>query len=170
MALTNWILPILIGIVASILLLAILYNDPYIKSKFSDLGALIQLQTSRPVYYNVGWIPSDGYSSSQLPPPITQGNITTFNSPLYTGNPVNFPIYNYFPQTPLNPTPTNTEAKLATKPTSGTDDLAFANPNQAYNSHKAYYWALSGGYPYPYPMYIFPGKDMDKVRGVEDKI
>jgi hypothetical protein len=105
MALYSWILPTLIGFVAAILLLTILYNDPYIKSKFSDLGALIQLQTSRPIYYNIGWIPNNDFESTQLLPPIKQGNITTFNSPLYTGNPVKFPIYNYFPQTPINPLP-----------------------------------------------------------------
>lgn len=170
MAYTGWILPILIGIVASLLLLAILYNDPYIKSKFSDLGALIQLETSRPVYYGMGWVPNNALASNQLPTPVSpNGNITTFNSPLYYGNPVSFPIYNYFPQTPLNPTtPTKTNSNTPTIPK--TNNLAFANPNTAYDAHKAYYWALSGGYPYPYPMYILPATDMDKVRGVEDKI
>jgi hypothetical protein len=176
MALASWILPILIGFVASVLLFAILYNDPYIKSKFSDLGALIQLETSRPVYYGVGWVPDN--ANNQLPPPVAQGNITTFQSPLYDGNPVSFPIYNYFPQTPLNPKPTSTSSTTSststtpTKPTTkaSTEDAAFANPNTAFDAHKAYYWALSGGYPYPYPMYVLPATDMDKVRGVEDKI
>ena len=168
MAYTGWILPILIGIVASVLLLTILYNDPYIKSKFSDLGALIQLETSRPVYYGMAWVPNNANAPNQLQAPV-EGNITTFNSPLYYGNPVSFPIYNYFPQTPLNPTiPTKNNSNIPTIPT--TNDLAFTNPNTAYDAHKAYYWALSGGYPYPYPMYILPTTDMDKVRGVEDKI
>lgn len=39
----NWILPILIGIISAVLLVAILFND---KQKFSDLGAVIQLDTS----------------------------------------------------------------------------------------------------------------------------
>jgi hypothetical protein len=171
MALTGWILPTLIGFVAAILLFSILYNDPYIKSKFSDLGALIQLETSRPVYYGLGWVPNNDFSSKQLPPPITQGNITTFNSPLYTGNPVSFPIYNYFPQTPLNPTNKNVAVKNTnTNKVVENNSFAFTNPNTAYNAHKAYYWALSGGYPYPYPMYVLPATDMDKVHGVEDKI
>lgn len=172
MALTGLILPTLIGFVAVVLLFSILYNDPYIKSKFSDLGALIQLETSRPVYYGMGWVPNNDYASKQLQPPITQGNITTFNSPLYTGNPVSFPIYNYFPQTPLNPTPTNKNVSVKNTNTNtnnkvaGNNGFAFANPNTAYDAHKAYYWALSGGYPYPYPMYVLPATDMDKVHGI----
>ena len=56
MVLQNWILPLLIGIVATYLLLSILYNNsPELRQKFSDLGALIQLQTSKPVYY-ANWI------------------------------------------------------------------------------------------------------------------
>jgi len=59
MVLQNWILPFLIGIVAAYLLLSILYNNyPEIKQKFSDLGALIQLQTSRPYYY-ANWVPEN---------------------------------------------------------------------------------------------------------------
>ena len=170
MALTGWILPILIGLVASVLLFAILYNDPYIKSKFSDLGALIQLETSRPVYYGMGWMSNNTFASNQLPAPIVQGEITTFNSPLYSGNPITFPVYNYFPKTPLNPTITKSNTNSSTnsnaKSNTNTDDLAFVNPGTAYDAHKAYYWALSGGYP----MYIVPSSDMNKVRGVEDKI
>jgi hypothetical protein len=175
MALSSWVLPTLIGIVSAVLLLTILFNDPYIKSKFSDLGALIQLETSRPVYYGMGWVPNNNFASNQLPPPVAQGNITTFNSPLYTGNPVSFPIYNYFPQTPLNPVPTNKQVSITntntnTNKVATTNNLAYTNPNTAFDAHKAYYWALSGGYPYPYPMYVLPATDMDKVRGVEDKI
>ena len=59
MVLQNWILPLLIGIVAAYLLLSILYNNsPELRQKFSDLGALIQLQTSKPVYY-ANWIPEN---------------------------------------------------------------------------------------------------------------
>ena len=72
MAFNNWILPFLIGFIASVLLLSILYN-PYARDKFSDLGALIQLNTSKPVYYIAATDASDA------------------------------PIYNYYPQTALNP-------------------------------------------------------------------
>jgi len=172
MALKDWILPTLIGIVAAFLLLAILYNDPYIKSKFSDLGALIQLETSRPAYYGLGWVPVNG--DYQLPPTPATGNITSVDSPLYADGPLAYPVYNYYPQTPLNPVPTQ-NTKKNTKHTNTqqtSQDLAFSNPNQTYDAHKAYYWGLSGGYPYPYPfpMMYLPSTDMDKVKGVEDKI
>ncbi len=171
MALTGWILPILIGSVAAVLLLMILYKDSYIRSKFSDLGALIQLQTSRPVYYGIGWTPVN--ASNQLPPVPATGNITTFNSPLYVDGSA-YPVYNYYPQTPLNPTavPINkqvTVTNINANQDKNNQNLAFANPNNVYDAHKAYYWALSGGYPYPYPM-LYPPNDMNKVQAVEDKI
>ena len=169
MAMQNWILPILIGIIAAVLLVAILFND---KQRFADLGALIQLETSRPYYYGLNWVPVD-YNSS-IPPGVTQGQISGAESPLWMngvdGN-VTYPIYNYYPKAPLNPTnkPTNS---LETKATSvnASQELAFANPPQVFDPHKAYYWALSGGYPYPFPVMVMPPTDMDKVRGVEDKI
>ena len=59
MVLQNWILPFLIGVVAAYLLMSILYfNSPTFRQNFADLGALIQLQTSRPVYY-ANWIPEN---------------------------------------------------------------------------------------------------------------
>jgi len=59
MILQNWILPLLIGIVAAYLLMSILYNNsPQLRQSFSDLGALIQLQTSGPAYY-VGFVPEN---------------------------------------------------------------------------------------------------------------
>jgi hypothetical protein len=187
MELKSWILPTLIGIVASVLLLAILYNDPYVKSKFSDLGALIQLETSRPAYYGLGWVPVNG--DYQLPPTPATGNITSVDSPLYADGPLAYPVYNYYPQTPLNPVPTQNaliNKRLSVKNSNSSNtkkntkhnniqqtsqDLAFSN-NQTYDAHKAYYWGLSGGYPYPYPfpMMYLPSTDMDKVKGVEDKI
>jgi hypothetical protein len=171
----SWVLPILIGLVASVLLLAILYYDPYIKSKFADLGALIQLQTSRPAYYGVGWVPVNG--NNQLPPVPATDNITLFNSPLYPNGPLQYPVYNYYPQTPLNPVPTNKLVNVknininSTLPQTS-NDLAFSNPDQSYNAHKAYYWGLSGGYPYPYPfpMMYMPSTDMNKVQGIQNKI
>jgi hypothetical protein len=158
------VLPLLIGIVATIILLNILY-EPYIKQKFSDLGALIQLQTSRPVYYPIGWMPVD--NNKTVEPNPSQGPITNTDSPLST---VSGPVYNYYPQTPLNPTPTNKHV-IVNNPNA---NLAYANPEQVYDAHKAYYWSMSGGYPYPYPypfpLAVYSAVDMDKVRAVEDKI
>jgi hypothetical protein len=100
----GWVIPILIGIVASVLLLAIIYDNPFIISKFADLGAIIQLQTSRPAY-NLVWQPISHYSNSDIAKgnsnSNTNINITSVNSPLYNGT--KYPIYNYYPQTPLNP-------------------------------------------------------------------
>ena len=53
MVFNNWILPILIGVVASYVLLSILYNNPYIKSKFMNLGTNIYLQKVQPNIINV---------------------------------------------------------------------------------------------------------------------
>ena len=59
MVLQNWIFPFLIGAVATYMLMSILYNNyPELKQKFSDLGAIIQLQTSRPYYY-ANWVPEN---------------------------------------------------------------------------------------------------------------
>ena len=170
MAFQGWILPILIGVIAAVLLIAILFND---KQRFADLGALIQLQTSRPYYYGLNWVPLD-YNSS-VPPGAMQGQISGAESPLWMngvdGN-VNYPVYNYYPKAPLNPSKPLVAPTIASSTSSTSSDagLAFANPPQVFDSHKAYYWALSGGYPYPFPMMVMPPTDMDKVHGVEDKI
>lgn len=171
MAYKGWILPILIGIVSSVLILTILYNNSYIKSKFSDLGALIQLETSRPAYYGIGWVPEN--VNYKLPPVSTSENITSFISPLYINDPLVYPVYNYYPQIPINPISIKPKDKMKENNTQQTvQDLAFSNPSQTYDPHKAYYWGLSGGYPYPYPfpMMYLPSTNMDKVKGVEDKI
>lgn len=170
----GWVLPILIGLIAAILLVAILFND---KQRFADLGALIQLQTSRPYYYGLNWIPVG--NDTKIPPGATQGQISATESPLWMGgvdgldSAVNYPVYNYYPKAALNPT-----KPVAAPKANGAGDekqnqnqnLAFANPPQVFDSHKAYYWALSGGYPYPFPVVVMPPTDMDKVRGIEDKI
>jgi len=177
MALQTWILPILIGIIAAVLLLAILFND---KQRFADLGALIQLETSRPYYYGLNWIPLD-YNSSVAPGAV-QGQISGAESPLWMNGidgVATYPVYNYYPKTALNPTKplgtkpiitgsTNTNFIVNGNTVDASQTLAFANPKQVFDPHKAYYWALSGGYPYP--VMIMPPSDMDKVRGVEDKI
>jgi hypothetical protein len=168
MALESWILPILFGLVAAILLLTILFKDNFLRQSFADLGALIQLQTSRPVYYGIGYVPIN--YNAPVPPSPSQGQITTIDSPLWMDTGIPYPVYNYYPKAPLNPVPTNTHLKIVNNQSvKDNNGLAFANPDNAYNAHKAYYWALSGGYPYPYPMMVMPPTDMDKVRGVEDK-
>ena len=101
MALYNWILPILMGIIAAVLLLAILFQD---KQRFADLGALIQLQTSSPYFYGLNWMPLD--YTTHIPLNVIQGQITNVDSPLWINgldNTVNYPVYNYFPKVHLNP-------------------------------------------------------------------
>ncbi len=44
----DWVLPILIGIVAAIALISILYNNPTVKQAFADIGAMMQLNAGRP--------------------------------------------------------------------------------------------------------------------------
>ena len=102
MSLQTWVLPILIGIIAAVLLLAILFNN---KQRFADLGALIQLQTSRPYYYGLNWIPLD--NTIGIPPGAIQGQISGAESPLWLNGvdgTATYPIYNYYPKAPLNPT------------------------------------------------------------------
>lgn len=161
MPVCTWLLPLLIGIVATIILFNILY-EPYIKQKFADLGALIQLQTSRPVYYPIGWIPVDNNKIVQPNP--SQGPITNTDSPLSNTSET---VYNYYPQTQLNPVLTNPEPTNH-QSTNKTQNLAYANPEQVYDAHKAYYWSMSGGYPYPYsypfPPAVYSAVNMDKIH------
>lgn len=49
----DWLLPILIGIVAAVALISILYNNPTVKQAFADIGAMMQLNASRPQVMNV---------------------------------------------------------------------------------------------------------------------
>ena len=111
MILQTWVLPILIGIIAAVLLVAILFND---KQRFSDLGALIQLETSRPYYAGLNWIPID--YNSRVPPGAIQGQISGADSPLWLNGvdgTANYPVYNYYPKAPLNPTkPLTTNAPM----------------------------------------------------------
>ena len=168
MTIQSWVLPILIGFIAAFLLIAILFKDN-LKQRFSDLGALIQLQTSRP-YYGLGYVPIN-YDAT-IPPGAVQGQITNTDSPVWVDSGVPYPIYNWYPKAPLNPTPTNTLSNKLDLQKEKQDNLAYPTPDQTYNSHKAYYWALSGGYPYPYPypVMVMPPTNMDNVRGIENKI
>jgi hypothetical protein len=120
------------------------------KQSFSDLGALTQLATSRPVYY-------PAYV-------VSNTNNVSYSSP-GSDLMVPYPVYNYYPQTPLNPTPTNT---LSGGKLNNNNNKAFVNqPGNGYNSHLLSYY---GGYPYPLPMVIYPSTNIDNVKGVEDKI
>lgn len=169
MALQGWILPILIGIIAAVLLVSILFNG---KQRFADLGALIQLQTSRPYFYGLNWMPIN-YTTSEQPSAI-QGQISGAQSPLWINSLdgiINYPVYNYYPKAPINSTKPLAPAStlLSSKSTSSSNnDFAFPNPPQVYDSHKAYYWALSGAYPLS--VVAMPTTDMDRIHGIEDKI
>lgn len=106
MVLTNLVLPILIGIVAAIALISILYNNPQLKQAFADISAFIQLQdTSIPNKYTTPiWMPLDSTCNLDTNMRMdTNKNIlqkiTTINSPLYTDEPKGQPIYNYYPKT-----------------------------------------------------------------------
>ena len=176
MVLIDWILPLLIGIVAAVLLLSILYNNsPRLRQHFADLGALIQLETSRPVYYGAGWIPVD--SNVQIPntqQPI--GNITNMDSPFFPQGSAILPIYNYYPQTGLNLTTANnnnnnnnnTQVNKNVNTNSNIDSsLAFTPRNVAY-PYDSYYYGFSGGVA-PYPVMMYPPTNIDAVHGVEGK-
>ena len=94
MVLQNWIFPFLIGIVAAYLLMSILYNNyPEIRNKFSDLGAITQLQTSRPVYY-ANWIPENQgvYNEVINSYGITPNDMTIGTREMKNGLPMAYPI------------------------------------------------------------------------------
>jgi hypothetical protein len=158
--LTDWILPILIGLVAAYLLLLILYNNQTIKQKFADLGALIQLQTSRPAYYGLGWVPVNWTDKVQLPP--SSQSITTVDSPMYPGVAA-APIYNYYPATPIEAGVYNVGA---IKSVVDSNDKAF-NPGLEFNPYDKVYYGMSG---LPVPVMIYPPTDIDAVKGVEEGI
>ena len=175
MVLIDWVLPLLIGIVAAVLLLSILYNNnPQLRQAFSDLGALIQLETSRPVIYGAGWVPVD--YNVQIPNTQSTENITNMDSPFFPQGSVVPPIYNYYPQTGLNFTTENNNNKQVNKhinkhvnTNSNIDSsLAFTPRNVAY-PYDSYYYGFSGGVA-PYPVMMYPPTNIDAVRGVEDKI
>ena len=53
MFIKDWLLPILIGIVAAITLISILYNNPRVKQAFADIGDMMQLNSSNHKVMNV---------------------------------------------------------------------------------------------------------------------
>ncbi len=151
MAIKDWLLPIIIGIICTWFLMSIIFPDLMrYKQSFSDLGALTQLVTSRPVYYPAYVIPDTN-------PNV---NYTSPGSDLM----VPYAVYNYYPQNPLNPTPTNT---LSGGKLINNDNIFVNEPSNDYNAHLATYY---GGYPYPLPLVIYPPTNIDNVKGVEDKI
>ena len=134
MVFKDWILPILIGCIASFILISILYNNNnsqinslnntnYLNQNFANIGALIQLQNFH--NSNKPWVPlenncivsnelnNDNVNTNNV---NTNNNnnsnttatnkqygmkITTTNSPVYSGETTNKPLYNYYPQISL---------------------------------------------------------------------
>ena len=76
MVLVDWILPLLIGIVSAYLLLSILYNNTNsnINQHFADLGALIQLETSKPLYY-MNFVPENNNVSKNVYNALNQSTL-----------------------------------------------------------------------------------------------
>ena len=134
MVFKDWILPILIGCIASFILISILYNNNnsqinslnntnYLNQNFANIGALIQLQNFH--NSNKPWVPlenncvvsnelnndnvntNNNSNNSNNNSNTTATNkqygmkITTTNSPVYSGETTNKPIYNYYPQVSL---------------------------------------------------------------------
>jgi hypothetical protein len=157
MVLTDWVLPILIGIVASVMLLSILYTNKKLRQKFTDLGALIQLQTSRPAYYGLGWVPIN--FNDKLPVSPTPQKITTIDTPLLDEGVSPYPIYNYYPNTPIMATIPKMDTNIK-----DSDEMAF-NPGLVFHPYDAVYYGMSG---YP-PVVMYPPTNIDKVKGVQDK-
>ena len=119
MVLVDWILPLLIGIVAAIALISILWNNPKVKAYFTDIIGLTDDKTSKqddyetkiwkPIPYNQNEtieIPENDYiehkkqcDSKNLD--NMNLRITTIDSPLYTEN-KRYPVYNYYPEVIVN--------------------------------------------------------------------
>ncbi len=111
MVLVNWVLPLLIGIVAAIALISILWNNNKIRSYFTDIigpkHVLGEFNTKiwKPIPYNQNEtieIPENEYierkkhcDSKNLD--NTNLKITTMDSPLYIGDNKCSPVYNYYP-------------------------------------------------------------------------
>jgi len=130
----DWILPILIGCIASFILISILYNNNnsqinsqnntnYLNQNFANIGALIQLQNFH--NSNKPWVPlenncvvsnelnNDNVNTNNVNTNSNNNSnttatnkqygmkITTTNSPVYSGETTNKPLYNYYPQISL---------------------------------------------------------------------
>ena len=134
MVFKDWILPILIGCIASFILISILYNNNnsqinsqnntnYLNQNFANIGALIQLQNFH--NSNKPWVPlenncvvsnelnNDNVNTNNVNTNSNNNSnttatnkqygmkITTTNSPVYSGETTNEPLYNYYPQISL---------------------------------------------------------------------
>ena len=134
MVFKDWILPILIGCIASFILISILYNNNnsqinsqnntnYLNQNFANIGALIQLQNFH--NSNKPWVPlenncvvsnelnNDNVNTNNVNTNSNNNSnttatnkqygmkITTTNSPVYSGETTNKPLYNYYPQISL---------------------------------------------------------------------
>ena len=114
MVLVNWVLPILIGIVASIALISILYNNRKVKDYFADiLGTkqddyfkldLYETKKWQPITYNQNETIENNTHCNSSNLDNTNLKITSIDSPLYIGNnkDMNMSIYNYYPKVLVN--------------------------------------------------------------------
>ena len=117
-----WVLPLLIGIVAAIALISILWNNPTVKTYFTDINyeGFTQGKSSnlgnhdikvwKPIPYNQNEtidIPEHEYIERKIKCDAKNLDnmnlkITTMDSPLYTGDNKGIPIYNYYPKVKLD--------------------------------------------------------------------
>jgi hypothetical protein len=116
MILVNWILPLLIGIVAAIALMSILWNNPRVKAYFSDIVGLTHDEDSSLGYFQPKkWEPLPYNQNETIEIPENEYvehktqcdsknldnmnlKITTIDSPLYVGKNKDSLFYNYYPK------------------------------------------------------------------------
>lgn len=119
MVLIDWVLPLLIGIVAAIALISILWNNPKVKAYFADIIGLTEdTHTNLGFYKPKIWKPIPYNQNETIEIPENEYiehkkscdsknldninlKITTTDSPLYTEN-KKYPVYNYYPEVQLN--------------------------------------------------------------------
>ena len=73
----DWLLPILIGIVAAIALISILYNNPRVKQAFADIGAMMQLNASKPQVMNVMPVLMESFENSDALMQLETSSVNT---------------------------------------------------------------------------------------------
>ena len=73
----DWLLPILIGIVAAIALISILYNNPKVKQAFADIGAMMQLNASKPQVMNVMPVLMESFENSDALMQLETSSVNT---------------------------------------------------------------------------------------------
>ena len=97
--------------------MSILYNNfPEIRNQFSDLGAITQLQTSRPVYYT-NWVPENQgvYNEVINSYGIPSNDMTIGTREMKNGLPMAYPE-DYPVQYPPIAYPVNQQMNLQTNP------------------------------------------------------